>query len=248
MALSAAEESQTRELIAQEAAILSLASSEPTIISKLGATKVNLSQLPAASSVADADLLLIRQGSTDKSIPGSVIKAYAKPGEATETVSGTIELATNSEVQTGTDAVRAVTPAGRRSDTATTASDPTYADNSTKSASTQWVRSGMLAIATAAGFSVSLATNGYIKFPSWLGGVIIQWGVSPQILLNGGVLGDFPLTFPNVCLGFCALPKGATHAPSSNNAAIQIMSTSQYQLWSWGTAGAYSMSFIAVGY
>ena len=114
MALSAAEEAQTRELLAQEAAILSLASNEPTIISKLAATKVNLSQLPSASSVADADLLLLRQGSTDKSVAGSIVKAYAGTTvpDASETVKGIVELATVSEAQAGTDTVRAVTPAG----------------------------------------------------------------------------------------------------------------------------------------
>jgi hypothetical protein len=114
MALSAAEEAQTRELLAQEAAILSLASNEATIISKLAATKVNLSQLPAASSVADADLLLLRQGSTDKSVAGSIVKAYASVtvADASETVKGIVEIATVAEAQAGTDTVRAVTPAG----------------------------------------------------------------------------------------------------------------------------------------
>jgi len=114
MSLTAAEEAQTRELLAQEAAILSLASNEPTIISKLAATKVNLSQLPSASSVADADLLLLRQGSTDKSVAGSIVKAYAGTTvpDASETVKGIVELATVAEAQSGTDTARAVTPAG----------------------------------------------------------------------------------------------------------------------------------------
>ena len=41
------------------------------------------------------------------------------PPDASETVKGIIELATNAEVQTGTDTVRAVTPAGLASRTAT---------------------------------------------------------------------------------------------------------------------------------
>lgn len=114
MALTAVEEAQTRSLLAQEASILSLASNEPTIISKLAATKVNLSQLPSASSVADADLLLLRQGSTDKSVAGSIVKAYAGTTvpDASETVKGIVELATVAEAQAGVDTSRAVTPAG----------------------------------------------------------------------------------------------------------------------------------------
>jgi hypothetical protein len=114
MSLTAAEEAQTRELLAQQAAILSLADSEATIISKLGATKVNLSQLPAASTVADADLLLLRQGGTDKSVAGSIVKAYAGATipDASETVKGIVELATVAETIAGTDTTRAVHPAG----------------------------------------------------------------------------------------------------------------------------------------
>lgn len=119
MALTAAEEAQTRELLAQQAAILSLADSEAAIISNLSATDVSLSDLTAASTINDADLLLIRQGTTDKSIAGSVVKLAATPGDASTTVKGVVELATNTETQTGTDAVRAVTPSTLASVTST---------------------------------------------------------------------------------------------------------------------------------
>jgi len=68
MSLNTTEEAQLRALIAQQAAILSLASSEPTIISKLAATKVSLADLTAATSLNDADLFLVRQGTTEKSV------------------------------------------------------------------------------------------------------------------------------------------------------------------------------------
>jgi len=110
--LTPTEEAQTRALIAQEAALLSLAAEEPTIISNLGATDVSLSDLSVASSLADADLLLVKQGGTDKSISGLIVKASATVPDASETVKGIVELATIAEVTTGTDTVRAVTPAG----------------------------------------------------------------------------------------------------------------------------------------
>lgn len=114
LALTPTEESQTRALIAQEAALLSLAANEAPIISNLGATDVSLSDLGTASSLADADLLLIRQGGTDKSISGAIVKASSTVivPDATETVKGIVELATIAESQTGTDTTRAVTPAG----------------------------------------------------------------------------------------------------------------------------------------
>jgi len=72
MALTTTEEAQTRALIAQNAALLSLASSEPTIISKLAATKASLSDLPVATVKNNTDLFLVRQGTEDKSITGAL--------------------------------------------------------------------------------------------------------------------------------------------------------------------------------
>lgn len=75
MALTSTEEAQLRDLIAQQAALLSLASSESTIISKLGATKATLSSLSSASSLGDTDLFLVRQGTTDKNSAWSLVKS-----------------------------------------------------------------------------------------------------------------------------------------------------------------------------
>lgn len=121
MALTTTEEAQTRELLAQQAALLSLASNETTITSKLGAQKVNLGQLPAATAIADTDILLVRQGTTDKGVGASAFKIYAASPDASTTGKGIVELADNTETQTGTDAVRVVTPAGLASLTATEA-------------------------------------------------------------------------------------------------------------------------------
>ena len=112
MALTAAEEALVRELIAQNPELLSLAGNEATIISKLGATKKNLSQLAAALSLNDTDLLFTRQGTSDKSVALSVLKAFVVAGvpAASETVSGIAEIATTAEATTGTDDLRIMTP------------------------------------------------------------------------------------------------------------------------------------------
>lgn len=89
MALSSTEEALVRQLLDQQAAILSLAGNEATITSKLGATKVTLSDLDSASSVGDTDLFLVRQGTSDKSANGALVKAQL-----------------NSFLQSGDDAVQ----------------------------------------------------------------------------------------------------------------------------------------------
>ena len=80
----------------------------------------------------------------------------------------------------------------------TATSSPAADDNSKKIATTEWA---------AFGFAVLKAANGYIKFPTWLGGVIIQWGTfnstiakaSAQTLetYSGGQSVTFPIPFPN---------------------------------------------------
>lgn len=77
-----------------------------------------------------------------------------------------------------------------------TAPTPQIEDNSTRLATTAWVRAAMSSIATAAGFVCSLTPNGYIKFPSWLGGLVIQWGNwAPSATPGSPVAVPFPIAF-----------------------------------------------------
>lgn len=110
MALTPTQEAQVLALIAQEAALLSLAANEAPIISNLGATDVILSDLAAASSVDDTDLLLIRQGTTDKSITGAIVKASATIPDATDSVKGKVSLAIAANYPSASD-TEASTPA-----------------------------------------------------------------------------------------------------------------------------------------
>lgn len=54
------------------------------------------------------------------------------------------------------------------------------------------------------GFAILLASNGYITFPSWMGGSIIQWGK-----LNGSLTPtaeSFPIAFPSACYSMATSP------------------------------------------
>ncbi|NBF05300.1 hypothetical protein GV819_23710 [Pseudomonas sp. Fl5BN2] len=64
------------------------------------------------------------------------------------------------------------------------------------------------------GFTVSFTTNGYIVFPVWLGGLIIQW-VSFTTSASGGTTVPYPMAFPTQFLGCAGLPQIAGTLTSS---------------------------------
>lgn len=47
------------------------------------------------------------------------------------------------------------------------------------------------------GFAISMTPNGYVVFPTWMGGLCFQWGLSAQILDDSEITVPFPLQFPN---------------------------------------------------
>ena len=54
------------------------------------------------------------------------------------------------------------------------------------------------------GFAISLATNGYVVFPSWLGGLVIQWGKVATPSADTEYSATFPIAFPTAVFNVTA--------------------------------------------
>jgi hypothetical protein len=97
------------------------------------------------------------------------------------------------------------------------------------------------------GFSASLTPNGYVIFPSWLGGFIIQWGAA-SVTTSTGVA--FPITFPNAIYTLIA-NQGMNGV--ANNATVDTFSqaltgfTASAFVASTGAAVTRTVSFISIG-
>lgn len=224
MSLTASEEALVRQLLDQQAAILSLAGNEATITSKLGATKVTLADLVAASSLADADLLLTRQGTNDKSVRADILAAYmgAELGALFAPIAD----------PTFTGNPKAPTAA--------------QFDNDTSLATTAFVRSEILGQGNAvydAIFGKSLTAPGYQKLPS---GLIIQWGDSITSAV-GNVTITFPITFPTTQLTHSLVVQ--SNGPyvlfnEFNTASSMVVGGMDLS----GTRVQFGFSWIAIGY
>lgn len=137
------------------------------------------------------------------------------------------------------------TPASNPSDWALWAFGPSdvatlSTDNSGKLATSSWVRSAMSNIASAAGFSVLLDDDGYIALPSWLGGLIIQWGKAAE-----GSATTLPIAFPTNFVAVNVTYDTASNSATGNTATINSLSSFTYQ---FGAVSGNSGYYIAIGY
>jgi hypothetical protein len=120
---------------------------------------------------------------------------------------------------------------------------PATSDNSTKAASTAWVRASLGAIFTALGFSAVIGTTGGIAFPSILGGFVFNWGRTGTGLNSYSV--TFPITFPTA-IGQMFLTPFGTDAHGTADLQVTSSSTSGMAI-SAGTTSVACMYF-AIGY
>jgi len=103
------------------------------------------------------------------------------------------------------------------------------------------------------GLSYLAGANGYIAFPSWMGGLIIQWGLASLVGQAGTGLGParnvtLPITFPNGCfnvlasMGFSTMTSVSSYAPGAS-----IISKSVIQLQNNYTSSAGEIMYVAIG-
>jgi hypothetical protein len=121
-------------------------------------------------------------------------------------------------------------------------------DNSTKVATTAWAKLG---------FSISLGANGYCIFPSWLGGLIIQWGSS--VTTNGNATVTWPIAFPNLLQSTLAMTTNDANGANHTSRIFQLATSTAAGLKTSATfvarnpaddskSGTISFFWTAIGY
>lgn len=95
------------------------------------------------------------------------------------------------------------------------------------------------------GFAASITANGYIAFPSWLGGLIVQWGSFSAA--GAGSLNSLPIAFPNQFFSIVALHEGSGPTQSGTFSAIRV-NTSQVTLYNNGTITPVAAFVVAIGF
>lgn len=130
----------------------------------------------------------------------------------------------------------------------TIGNDPTVVDNSSKAASTSWIRNGLATLAVAAGFTFSFSVAaGYLRFPTWFASFIIEWGATVSGT-GGNTTITFPLTFPNALLRqMVSSPGGNVINGASGGTTTSFNCATTIGATGAGTAGS-NLYWFAIGY
>ena len=95
------------------------------------------------------------------------------------------------------------------------------------------------------GFDIRLDVNGYIAFPTWLGGLILQWMTNTNTGENIAV--NMPIAFPAACLFAVVNMQTDNGAPVIINRSKTSLSGSS-TLSSTNTTGTHTYNWFALGY
>lgn len=98
------------------------------------------------------------------------------------------------------------------------------------------------------GDNQNLSTNGFQKFP---GGLILQWGITDVLGEDVSVVVNFPIPFPNTCLGgvacvarSLAVPGGSASAHFGSPTATGVTITNE----AYGNTSSNAIRWIAIGH
>lgn len=97
------------------------------------------------------------------------------------------------------------------------------------------------------GFSASLTANGYIVFPSWMDGLIFQWGITGSVAGGGGLTVTLPIAFPSAGASLLVTRYEVYTGSNGYGMTGVFASNSQLTLRN-GTTSASPISWLAVGY
>ena len=119
---------------------------------------------------------------------------------------------------------------------------PTSADSTQRVATTGWVQS--LISALTGGFTYSFASNGYVKFPSWMQGFTIQWGNTGSVPNDTPTAIPFPANFSHACLSVVVIDSFL----ASKSAIWSAYNQSAYGFTARPDQNTAAANWIAVGY
>jgi hypothetical protein len=90
------------------------------------------------------------------------------------------------------------------------------------------------------GFSVIFAANGYIAFPTWLGGFILQWGAVNISTANTYLAVSYPISFASTVYTIVVGSNGVNTIAGANS-----VNASSFSIWS--NTAANLVSWMAIG-
>ena len=204
-------------------------------------TTVTAASYGSASSVAtftvNAQGQLTAAGNTSIAIASGAVSGLAASATTDTTNAGNITSGTLAVARGGTG----LTSSG--------ANNNVLASNGTSwiTASIQsLVSSCIAAVATAAGFSYSFGSNGYLVFPSWLSGIIFQWG-NNSIGQNATITQSLPISFPTSFI----MPFISQSSSAGTNNCLYAFTTgslSSFSVTYSATSGGATYNYLAIGY
>ncbi|MQB17502.1 hypothetical protein DXU77_20880 [Pseudomonas lactis] len=166
---------------------------------------------------------------------------------ATTTASGILKLATQVMVNAGTDNNSAVTPLTLANKLAAVVVGATESVAGVIRVATSDIMAAGTDNSAAVtvsklrlGFAFLTATNGFIAFPGWLGGFVMQWGTNSHTV-NGTQTVSLPMAFPRGVFGAFGGTVAAV-APQGTGFGATFTTVSTY------SAAGYNVFWLALGY